>query len=69
MKGINHMSAEESYDEMVRFIIIGDTCVGKTSFLNRFCYGTYKKKVPCTVGIEYGQKVTKVIDKRVLIQL
>ena len=69
MKGLNHMSAEESYDEMVKFIIIGDTNVGKTSFLNRFCYGTYKKKVPCTVGLEYGQKVTKVVDKRVLIQL
>ena len=30
---------------MIKFIIIGDFNVGKTSFLNRFCYGTYKNNI------------------------
>ena len=69
MKEMGHLKSSEGYDSMFKFIIIGDSNVGKTSFLNRFCYGTYKKKVPCTVGLEYGQKVYKIVDNRILIQL
>jgi Ras-related protein Rab-8A len=49
--------------------LVGDSNVGKTSFLNRFCYGTYKKKVPCTVGLEYGQKVTRIMENKIIVQL
>ena len=54
---------------MVKIILIGDCNVGKTSFLNRFCYGTYKKNNPCTVGLEYGQKIIKIGQSKVLVQL
>lgn len=54
---------------MVKFVLIGDSGVGKTSFLNRFCYGTFKQQTQCTVGLEYGQRVITHNNKRILVQL
>ena len=45
MKSMERKKNLHEYDEMIKVMIIGDMNVGKTSFLNRFCYGTYKKKV------------------------
>ena len=59
----------EKYDEMVKIILIGDSGVGKTSFLNRFCYGTFKQQIQCTVGLECGQKIVTQAGKRSLVQL
>jgi small GTP-binding protein len=63
------MKTEEPYDDLVRIILIGDSGVGKTSFLNRFCYGTFKHNIQCTVGLEYGQKVIKQNQRKIMIQL
>lgn len=63
------MRSEESYDEIVKIILIGDSGVGKTSFLNRFCFGKFKHNIPCTVGLDYGQRVIKLGERRIMIQL
>lgn len=54
---------------MVKFIMIGDSGVGKTSFLNQFCYGIYKNHVQCTVGLEYGQRIIQIGDSKAMVQL
>jgi GTPase SAR1 family protein len=54
------MKTDETYDDMVKAILIGNSGVGKTSFLNRFCFGSFKHNIACTVGLEYGQKVIKL---------
>lgn len=63
------MRTEEPYDDLVKIILIGDSGVGKTSFLNRFCSGTFKHNIQCTVGLEYGQKVIKLNDRKIMVQL
>jgi small GTP-binding protein len=63
------MKTDESYDDMVKIILIGDSGVGKTSFLNRFCFGSFKRNTTCTVGLDYGQKVIKVVQRKIMIQL
>ena len=34
-----------------KLIVMGDTCVGKTSLVNRFCYSKFDDRVPMTVGV------------------
>jgi small GTP-binding protein len=63
------MRTEESYEEMVKVILIGDSGVGKTSFLNRFCQGSFKHNIACTVGLDYGQRVIRLGERRVMTQL
>lgn len=69
MKLMERKKNLHEYDEMIKVMIIGDMNVGKTSFLNRFCYGTYKKKIQSTVGLDYGQKITRIMENRVNVQL
>jgi small GTP-binding protein len=63
------MRTDETYDDMVKAILIGNSGVGKTSFLNRFCFGSFKHNTPSTVGLEYGQRVIKLGQRKVMIQL
>ena len=63
------MMTDDKYDEVVKFILIGDSGVGKTSFLNQFCAGTFKQQTQCTVGLECGQRVIAQAGNRILTQL
>ena len=63
------MRTDENYEDLVKIILIGDSGVGKTSFLNRFCFDSFKHNISCTVGLEYGQKVIKVGQRKTMIQL
>lgn len=50
-------------------MLIGNSNVGKTAFMHRFCDDTYKPNLPATVGLEYRQKVHLTSGKKVLVQL
>ncbi len=63
------MMANQQYDEIVKYILVGDTGVGKTSIMKRFCDGKYSSKEKTTVGLEYGQRIMNINGKNVLIQI
>jgi GTPase SAR1 family protein len=42
------------YDEMVKYILIGDSNVGKTSILRQFCQHKFNGKEASTIGLDYG---------------
>lgn len=44
------MSKQATYDYMVKILIIGDSAVGKTSFLRRFCEGDISNTHIATIG-------------------
>eukprot|EP00940_MAST-03C_sp_MAST-3C-sp2_P002777 g2777.t1 len=49
-----------AYDQLVKLIIIGDTAVGKTSLVIRYCDGGFDPKTYLsTVGVDFK---TKVVD-------
>jgi GTPase SAR1 family protein len=45
------MMANQQYDEIVKYILVGDSNVGKTSIMKRFCEGKYSPKEKTTVGL------------------
>jgi len=63
------MRSDQTYDEIVKIVLIGDSGVGKTSFMNRFCSDKFKHNIQCTVGLDYGQKVIKISERKIMIQL
>ena len=41
----------------LKIIVVGDSGVGKTSFLNRYCYGNFSKTTNPTIGCDFSMKV------------
>ena len=48
-----------NYDYLFKFILIGDSTVGKTCILTRFVDGWFKAESEPTIGVEFGSKVIK----------
>lgn len=48
-----------NYDYLFKFILIGDSTVGKTCILTRFVDGWFKAESDPTIGVEFGSKVIK----------
>ena len=44
------------YDYMLKFVILGDSAVGKTSILLRFTDNTFDSRFAATVGIDFKEK-------------
>jgi Ras-related protein Rab-1A len=53
------------YDFSLKFKLLGDSGIGKTSLLNRFVEGTYTESYISSIGIEFKTKVINVKDKKV----
>uniref|UniRef100_H2ZLX3 GTP-binding protein n=1 Tax=Ciona savignyi TaxID=51511 RepID=H2ZLX3_CIOSA len=51
-------SANRKHDQVMKILVIGDTGVGKTQFVNKFARDQFEHDVKPTVGVEY---VTKTI--------
>lgn len=44
------------FDYLIKFLCIGNSGVGKTSFLNQFTNGTFDTRFYSTVGIDFAVK-------------
>lgn len=53
------MNNHSDYDFLFRIIIIGDSGVGKTCLLDKYCNNHFSSNHDATVGIEFGTKTTK----------
>ncbi len=47
------VSVEPSFDYMFKIILVGDSGVGKTAFLSRYCDDTFINNSVSTVGIDF----------------
>ena len=56
------------YDYLLKFILIGDSGVGKTTLMSAFCNDN-KKCIEPTIGVEFGAKQMKVGSKSVKLQI
>jgi len=58
-----------SYAYLFKYIIIGDTGVGKTALLFQFTEGRFQPVHDLTIGVEFGAKTIDVDSKQIKLQI
>ncbi|XP_009677115.1 EF-hand calcium-binding domain-containing protein 4B isoform X2 [Struthio camelus] len=56
-------------DHLFKIIFVGNSSVGKTSFLRRFCEDRFFPGTAATVGVDYSVKTVTVDNSQVALQL
>ena len=54
---------------MAKVIIIGDSGVGKTNLITRFCENSFKDSYVATIGVDFKIKTLSVGDRRYKLQI
>nr|XP_034978599.1 ras-related protein Rab-3B isoform X2 [Zootoca vivipara] len=62
-------ASDQNFDYMFKLLIIGNSSVGKTSFLFRYADDTFTPAFVSTVGIDFKVKTVYRNDKRVKLQI
>lgn len=63
----NHQN--QNFDYLFKLLIIGNSSVGKTSFLFRYCDDSFTSAFVSTVGIDFKVKTVFKGDKRIKLQI
>ncbi|KAL5256603.1 hypothetical protein ACHWQZ_G011750 [Mnemiopsis leidyi] len=61
--------SDMNFDCMFKILLIGNSGVGKTSFLLQYCEGKFNPAFVSTVGIDFKVKTVTVKDKRIKLQV
>ncbi|XP_074125343.1 EF-hand calcium-binding domain-containing protein 4B [Sminthopsis crassicaudata] len=67
--GIHENSSSNSPDRLFKIIFVGNSSVGKSSFMRRFCEDRFCPGTSATVGLDYQVKTVKVDKSQVALQL
>ncbi|XP_062310389.1 RAB3D, member RAS oncogene family, b [Osmerus eperlanus] len=62
-------AADQNFDYMFKLLIIGNSSVGKTSFLFRYADDSFTSAFVSTVGIDFKVKTIFRNDKRIKLQI
>ncbi|EGV97928.1 Ras-related protein Rab-3B [Cricetulus griseus] len=62
-------ASDQNFDYMFKLLIIGNSSVGKTSFLFRYADDTFTPAFVSTVGIDFKVKTVYRHEKRVKLQI
>ena len=57
------------YDFMVKLLILGDSSVGKSSLMNRFCSEIFSSSHIATIGVDFKYKTIECESKRIKLQI
>ena len=60
---------EEYYDLKIRLMLIGDSNVGKTSIMKRYCNNQFSPSYISTVGIDFETKYLRLNGKIINLQI
>ncbi|OMJ84264.1 hypothetical protein SteCoe_14687 [Stentor coeruleus] len=59
----------DSCSYVFKYIIVGDSCVGKSCFMLRFTDNRFKADHDITIGVEFGSKILKVNKNLIKVQI
>ncbi len=65
----NSQYIQNKFDYSFKFILVGDTGVGKTSLISRFIDGKFYPDHQYTIGVEYGSKNISIGNKIIKLQI
>lgn len=57
------------HKHLFKFIIIGDSGIGKSCLISRFTNNSFIEEHDMTIGVEFGSKVVDINDCKIKIQL
>lgn len=60
--------SDGDYDYLIKFLALGDSGVGKTSFLYQYTDGKFNSKFITTVGIDFRERRVVGFINSVLLQ-
>ncbi|KAM9854296.1 EF-hand calcium-binding domain-containing protein 4B [Aulostomus maculatus] len=66
---INEEGGASPPDRLFKIVLVGNSSVGKTSLLRRFCDDSFHPGTSATVGIDYSVKTIMVENSKVALQL
>jgi small GTP-binding protein len=52
-----------------KFVLVGDSAVGKTALCKQFCDHTFDENQATTVGLEFGTRIVEVKKTRIKLQI
>ena len=58
-----------SYSYLLKYIIIGDSAVGKSNILLRYAHEKFNEDYQATIGIEFGSKNIEIDNEKYRIQI
>jgi len=61
--------SNESYDQKIKIMIIGESLVGKTSLITRYTNNSFSGDYLTTVGIDFQTKFLNINDKTIKVEL
>ncbi|TFK57114.1 ras-domain-containing protein [Heliocybe sulcata] len=59
----------ETYDFLMKYIIIGEAGTGKSCLLHQFTHNSFKDHSQHTIGVEFSSRTVKLGEKRIKLQL
>ncbi|KAI6129187.1 P-loop containing nucleoside triphosphate hydrolase protein [Pisolithus croceorrhizus] len=59
----------ETYDFLMKYIIIGEAGTGKSCLLHHFIHNAFKDHSQHTIGVEFSSRTVKLGEKRIKLQL
>lgn len=62
-------SDTQHFDYTFKFVIVGNTAVGKTALLLRYCDNTFPQSIESTVGIDFKVKTVLRQEKQIRLQI
>ena len=60
---------EEDYDEKLKLMILGDSNVGKSSILKKYCKNEFTGTYVATIGIDFQIKYLNIDGKKIKLQI
>ncbi|KAL5495418.1 RAB4B [Sanghuangporus sanghuang] len=67
--GANATELVETYDFLLKFIIIGEAGTGKSCLLHHFTHNAFKAHSQHTIGVEFSSRLIKLGEKKIKLQL